>query len=139
MKIYHKKKFFWGIVTLILAGLSVATMIRFGVSRYQVWVLLIMMPSGLTQLLRSLSYESSKEDRLEVLDEREEFMRQQAWELGYRTSSILVGVLMFVLLGVGAKIENNTLIDMGMGMAVCFAISVLADLGAQIYCQRKYS
>lgn len=138
MKIYHKKNFFWGILMLISAGLSVATMIRFGVSRYQIWVLLAMMPSGLTQLLRSLSYESSKEDRLEKLDEREEFMRQRAWELSYRTSSILVVVLMFVLLGVGAKIENDTLIDMGMGMTVCLSISVLADLGAQIYCQRKY-
>lgn len=138
MKIYHKKNFFWGILMLILAGLSVAAMIRFGVSRYQVWAFLITMPSGLTQLLRSLSYESSKEDRLEKLDEREEMIRQRAWELAYRTSIILVTVLMFVLLGVGEKLENDTLLDIGLGMAVCFAISVLADLGAQIYCQRKY-
>ena len=139
MKIYNKKNFRYGLGMTILGVLMLFTSIWKGFDVKGTVILALCLFLGIGFLLRSLSREMSREDRIAELDERN---KPVEWRAKSRALGVaeLFCVICFLLCIVGMYAPSPAREVFG-GMLIAFGlmytIMLLAELFTLLYYNRK--
>ncbi len=137
MKIYNRKIFLSGLF-LALIGLGFLFIgFKFG-RKWTDWVLIsadLLMAGGL--IIRSFSKQMSAEDKTNALDERNQLVllknASRAFQLAKYGSLILAGFCF-----IASKVANQeSLIFVGSGLMLSFALCLFSDILTFIYYDRK--
>lgn len=134
MKIYNKKVFYSGIGMILLGTLNLSiNLVQKDVDATTIILFIILGIFGLNAISRSLSRKKTKEDKLEILDERNQLIELKSQSKSFQLTQNFSFLLMFVLMIMGKISGNNDFIIMGVGIAFAFVISMFAEIFSKIY------
>lgn len=136
MKIWYKKTFAWGMIFGILAVALLAIGFLKGFELKNTVLMVLCAIIGLGFVVRSLSYEQSRQDRLADLDERNRLIALKSKSKSFTVTQISYEILMMLFLGVGAALAHQQILAVGVGLAFCFVISLFAELFTKLYYEK---
>lgn len=138
-KIYNKKGFISGMVCTILSIITIIITIpnEYINGKYMklvesVILILILLPLGITELKRSLSYECTKED-LQNDDERENLITLKSTNTAFKigTGFCIGFIILLVIAFVKTKYEG--FIGMLIGVSLIFNVLMISSIVAYFY------
>lgn len=138
MKIYHKKNVWAGAGMLALGILNLATALwrrDLDVSAVVLVLALVFLGGGF--LVRGLSPELAREDRIEEQDERNILVRFKTRTSAFRWTRLVSFGLMLLLLIAGAVTGERPLLAVAVGLAFSLTISFFAEFFAALYHESK--
>lgn len=136
MKIWYKKTFTWGMIFGILAVALLAIGFLKGFELKNTVLMVLCAIIGLGFVVRSLSYEQSRQDRLDDLDERNRLIALKSKSKSFTVTQISCEILMMLFLGVGAALAHQQILAVGVGLAFCFVISLFTELFTKLYYEK---
>lgn len=140
MKIYHKRNFalglFLGAMGILLLAVSLPEIMALQKRKTVILIgLCLLLGSGL--IARSLSPKLSREDRVEELDERNQLVRLKTGNRAFQVTQLICLALMSLLLILGKSEGEEPVVYAGLGFAGAFSVSVLAELFAGLYYEKR--
>ncbi|MBS4784667.1 MAG: hypothetical protein KH009_00975 [Clostridiales bacterium] len=137
MKIYNRKKFRSGGISVLLAVLLLLTTLWRGPELRRTVLMLLLFLLGLGEIARSLSRELSDQDLLEEADERNRLISLCARSRSLSiTQWACLGLAVLFLLA-GAVTGGSDLTGLGVGMALAYSVSMLGEIVSQIYYENR--
>lgn len=133
MKIYNKNKFVYGLVSVGLGLFNIVTSVNTAFDVMGVILIVVLFAFGIELIIHSISRKYSKEDKLEELDERNQFIELKTKSKSFRLTQGISFGLMLVLLMAGKVSGEKSLIAVGVGLAFAYAISMFAEVAATFY------
>ena len=137
MKAYKKKTFAFGVFSTALGVLNAVTAALRGADAGDIVLIACLLFFGIGAMLRGTSKRLAREDRLEELDERNRLVELKSKSAAFRLTQAVCFGLMLALLVVGKVSGTQALIAIGVGLAFALSISMLAELGAYFYCEKR--
>jgi hypothetical protein len=137
MKVYNKKTFAFGVFSTALGVLNAVTAALRGADAGDIVLIACLLFFGIGALLRGTSQRLAREDRLEELDERNRLVELKSKSAAFRLTQAVCFGLMLALLVAGKVSGTQALIAIGVGLAFALSISMLAELGAYFYCEKR--
>ena len=138
MKIYNKKVFASGIFMMALGLLNLITsIVRHDLDINSIILIVALFAMGFGSVMRSMSQQMAKEDKLEELDERNRLIELKSKSKSFRLTQIISFALMLVLLVMGKVSGYEGFITMGVGLAFAFSISMFAEIFTYMYYESK--
>ena len=136
MKIYNKKNFRYGLGMTILGVLMLLTSIWKGFDVKGTVILALCLFVGIGLMLRSLSRDMSREDKIAELDERN---RMVEWRAKSRALGIaeLICVACILISIVGMRIVKDFFGGMLVAFGLMYTIMLLAELLTLLYYDKK--
>ena len=136
MKIYNKKNFRYGLGMTILGVLMLLTSIWKGFDVKGTVILALCLFVGIGLMLRSLSRDMSREDKIAELDERN---RMVEWRAKSRALGIaeLICVVCILISIVGMRIVKDFFGGMLVAFGLMYTIMLLAELLTLLYYDKK--
>lgn len=137
MKIYHKQNFLSGLLMLLLGAGNLVLAFKAGrIPGVATWLVLI---AGAICIYRSLSSKLSREDKLDALDERNQYVLLKAKSKAFQIVQYgsLVLMALFFLMGAAADPNQADLfISMGTGFGAAFSLAFFADFFTYLYYEK---
>lgn len=133
MKIYHKKNFTFGMFSLFLGGLNLALAALRGFDLASGVLVALLLVMGGASLVRSLSQEYSREDRLEELDERNRLVKLKSQSQTYAICQFVYLGGSVALCAWGKMIGSEPRMYIGLGLLTAFFIALTADFFTWMY------
>ena len=137
MKVYNKKTFAFGVFSTALGVLNAVTAALRGADAGDIVLIACLLFFGIGALLRGTSQRLAREDRLEELDERNRLVELKSKSAAFRLTQAVCFGLMLALLVAGKVSGTQALIAIGVGLAFALSISMLAELGAYFYREKR--
>lgn len=137
MKVYNKKTFAFGVFSTALGVLNAVTAALRGADAGDIVLIACLLFFGIGAMLRGTSKRLAREDRLEELDERNRLVELKSKSAAFRLTQAVCFGLMLALLVAGKVSGTQALIAIGVGLAFALSISMLAELGAYFYCEKR--
>ena len=137
MKASNKKTFAFGVFSTALGVLNAVTAALRGADAGDIVLIACLLFFGIGAMLRGTSKRLAREDRLEELDERNRLVELKSKSAAFRLTQAVCFGLMLALLVVGKVSGTQALIAIGVGLAFALSISMLAELGAYFYCEKR--
>ena len=136
MKIYNKKNFRYGLGMTILGVLMLLTSIWKGFDVKGTVLLALCLFVGIGLLLRSLSRDMSREDKIAELDERNKMVE---WRAKSRALGIaeLICVVCILISIVGMRIVKDFFGGMLVAFGLMYTIMLLTELLTLLYYDKK--
>lgn len=137
MKIYNKKNFWLGVQFIVLAaGLLVLGFLK-GFKLKNIALMALCFMIGGSFLIRSLSKEMSRKDRLDDMDERNQLINLKSSSRANSITQIGSVILMGIFFGIGIASDADLMKGAGVGVAFCFTVSLWAEMFAKLYYEKK--
>ncbi len=137
MKIYNKKTFSVGIYFIVMAvGLVVLCFINEFKPNDLVLAGLYAL-IGVPFLLRSLSCEKSRKDKLEEREERNRFVALQSSSRSHQITQAGCFVIMVLFFAMSKVSGSAYFIGIGIGAAFCLTVSLFAEMFTKIYYEKR--
>ena len=137
MKAYNKKTFAFGVFSTALGVLNAVTAALRGADAGDIVLIACLLFFGIGAMLRGTSKRLAREDRLEELDEHNRLVELKSKSAAFRLTQAVCFGLMLALLVAGKVSGTQALIAIGVGLAFALSISMLAELGAYFYCEKR--
>ncbi|MDB2155063.1 hypothetical protein [Clostridium butyricum] len=137
MRIYNKKGFVSGIITLLLCVLGVIAIILKGPSIKLVILLPFLLLISLTELRRSLSKSMSKEDIIKNNDERDKYILLKT---SYKSLEILRSINFIVIMVsiiLFAVTKSEFVLGIFVVSSIYMTLNFLVDLAVNIYYEKN--
>ena len=136
MKIYNKKNFRYGLGMTILGVLMLLTSIWKGFDVKGTVILALCLFVGIGLMLRSLSRDMSREDKIAELDERNKMVE---WRAKSRALGIaeLICVVCILISIVGMRIVKDFFGGMLVAFCLMYTIMLLTELFTLLYYDKK--
>lgn len=136
MKIYNKKNFRYGLGMTILGVLMLLTSIWKGFDVKGTVILALCLFVGIGLMLRSLSRDMSREDKIAELDERNKMVE---WRAKSRALGIaeLICVVCILISIVGMRIVKDFFGGMLVAFGLMYTIMLLTELFTLLYYDKK--
>lgn len=136
MKIYNKKNFRYGLGMTILGVLMLLTSIWKGFDVKGTVILALCLFVGIGLMLRSLSRDMSREDKIAELDERNKMVE---WRAKSRALGIaeLICVVCILISIVGMRIVKDFFGGMLVVFGLMYTIMLLTELLTLLYYDKK--
>lgn len=136
MKIYNKKNFRYGLGMTMLGVLMLLTSIWKGFDVKGTVILALCLFVGIGLMLRSLSRDMSREDKIAELDERN---RMVEWRAKSRALGIaeLICVVCILISIVGMRIVKDFFGGMLVAFGLMYTIMLLTELFTLLYYDKK--
>lgn len=136
MKIYNKKNFRYGLGMTILGVLMLLTSIWKGFDVKGTVILALCLFVGIGLMLRSLSRDMSREDKIAELDERNKMVE---WRAKSRALGIaeLICVVCILISIVGMRIVKDFFGGMLVAFGLMYTIMLLSELLTLLYYDKK--
>ena len=136
MKIYNKKNFRYGLGMTILGVLMLLTSIWKGFDVKGTVTLALCLFVGIGLMLRSLSRDMSREDKIAELDERNKMVE---WRAKSRALGIaeLICVVCILISIVGMRIVKDFFGGMLVAFGLMYTIMLLTELFTLLYYDKK--
>lgn len=136
MKIWNKKTFYSGAFFSVLGTALLITNILIGFDVKNVIYMVLCFVIGFGFIERSFSKEKSKQDKLDDLDERNRLIDLKSKSKSFIITQVVSGILVALFLGVGGALDNMLILTVGIGVAVCFTISLITEFLTKIYYEK---
>ena len=136
MKIYNKKNFRYGLGMTMLGVLMLLTSIWKGFDVKGTVILALCLFVGIGLMLRSLSRDMSREDKIAELDERNKMVE---WRAKSRALGIaeLICVVCILISIVGMRIVKDFFGGMLVAFGLMYTIMLLTELLTLLYYDKK--
>lgn len=136
MKIYNKKNFRYGLGMTMLGVLMLLTSIWKGFDVKGTVILALCLFVGIGLMLRSLSRDMSREDKIAELDERNKMVE---WRAKSRALGIaeLICVVCILISIVGMRIVKDFFGGMLVAFGLMYTIMLLTELFTLLYYDKK--
>lgn len=134
MKIHHKKNFWAGLGMVALGLVNLALSLwrqDFDLSTGVLVGALLLL--GVSSLLRSLSPQLSRQDKIEEQDERNILVNLKTRTSAFRWTRLVSFGLMALLLVAGAATGEELLLAVAVGLAFSLTISFFAEFFSALY------
>ena len=136
MKIYNKKNFRYGLGMTILGVLMLLVSIWKGFEVKSTVVLALCLFLGIGFLLRSLSRDMSREDKIAELDERNKMVEWRAKSRALGIAELICVVCILVSI-VGMRIVKDFFGGMLVAFGLMYTIMLLTELFTLLYYDKK--
>ena len=136
MKIYNKKNFRYGLGMTILGVLMLRTSIWKGFDVKGTVILALCLFLGIGLMLRSLSRDMSREDRIAELDERNKMVEQRAKSRALGIVEMVCFVCILVSI-VGMRVMKEFFGGMLVAFGLLFTVMLFAELVTLLYYNKK--
>ena len=136
MKIYNKKNFRYGLGMTILGVLMLFTSIWKGFDVKGTVILALCLFLGIGLMLRSLSRDMSREDRIAELDERNKMVEQRAKSRALGIVEMVCFVCILVSI-VGMRVMEEFFGGMLVAFGLIFTVMLFAELATLLYYNKK--
>lgn len=137
MKIYNKKTFAFGVFSAALGVLNAVTAALRGIDAAGIVLVAVLLFVGAGAMMRGLSQKMAREDKLEERDERNRLMELKSKSAAFRLTQAVCFGLMLALLVAGKVAGTQALTAIGTGLAAALSVSMLAELGAFYYYEKR--
>ena len=137
MKIYNKKTFAFGVFSAALGILNAVTAALRGIDAAGVVLVAVLLFVGAGAMMRGLSQKMAREDKLEERDERNRLVKLKSKSAAFRLTQAVCFGLMLPLLVAGKVTGTQALTAIGTGLAAALSASMLAELGAFYYYEKR--
>ncbi len=138
MKIYNKKSFFMGIFMVGLGALDLTTDItNKNVNLSGMILVAALFVLGIGAIIQSSSKKFAKQERLEVLDERNQLIALKSKSKAFRVTQILSFLLMIMFLVMAKVYDYEGFVGISVGLVFALSISVLTELFTDLYYEVK--
>ena len=136
MKIYNKKNFLYGLGLTIIGVLLLLNSLWLGFAVKSSVILALCLFFGIGLIMRSLSRDMSREDKIAALDERNKLVewRAKSRALGIAELACFVCVLISI---VGMRAMEEFFGGMLVAFGLMFTIMLLAELFTLLYYNKK--
>ena len=136
MKIYNKKNFRYGLGMTILGVLMLLTSIWKGFDVKGTVILALCLFVGVGLMLRSLSRDMSREDKIAELDERNKMVEWRAKSRALGIAELICVVCILVSI-VGMRIVKDFFGGMLVAFGLMYTIMLLTELLTLLYYDKK--
>ena len=136
MKIYNKKNFRYGLGMTILGVLMLLTSLWKGFDVKGTVILALCLFLGIGLMLRSLSRDMSREDRIAELDERNKMVEQRAKSRALGIVEMVCFVCILVSI-VGMRVMEEFFGGMLVAFGLLFTVMLFAELATLLYYNKK--
>ena len=136
MKIYNKKNFRYGLGMTILGVLMLLTSIWKGFDVKGTVILALCLFVGIGLMLRSLSRDMSREDKIAELDERNKMVEWRAKSRALGIAELICAVCILVSI-VGMRIVKDFFGGMLVAFGLMYTIMLLTELFTLLYYDKK--
>lgn len=136
MKIYNKKNFRYGLGMTILGVLMLLTSIWKGFDVKGTVILALCLFVGIGLMLRSLSRDMSREDRIAELDERNKMVEQRAKSRALGIVEMVCFVCILVSI-VGMRVMEEFFGGMLVAFGLLFTVMLFTELVTLLYYNKK--
>lgn len=137
MKIYNKKTFAFGVFSAALGVLNAVTAALRGIDAASIVLVAVLLFVGAGAMMRGLSQKMAREDKLEERDERNRLVKLKSKSAAFRLTQAVCFGLMLALLVAGKVAGTQALTAIGTGLAAALSVSMLAELGAFYYYEKR--
>ena len=138
MKIYNKKKFAFGVGMTVLGTANlILDIVNNSLDVKSVIIILALFLFGIGDIMRSLSQKMSREDKVDELDERNQFIALKSKSKAFRLTQIISFILMVILLVAGKTTGYDGFIAIAVGLAFSFSISMFSEIFAYFHYETK--
>ena len=135
MKIYNKKTFAFGVFSAALGVLNAVTAALRGIDAAGVVLVAVLLFVGAGAMMRG--QKMAREDKLEERDERNRLVELKSKSAAFRLTQAVCFGLMLALLVAGKVTGTQALTAIGTGLAAALSASMLAELGAFYYYEKR--
>ncbi|WP_027625969.1 membrane protein [Clostridium lundense] len=142
MKVYNKKKFWSGVVFLLLAAISIPnTIARFNsldtlrIIKYAI-VDTFAILFGVTEVYRSLSSKCTKEDRQND-DEREKLITMKSKSSAYNITFFICAIITILSAIVVGVTKNNVWGGIFIGIGIVPTIMIITEISSYFYYDKR--
>lgn len=136
MKIYNKKNFRYGLGMTMLGVLMLLTSIWKGFDVKGAVILALCLFVGIGLMLRSLSRDMSREDKIAELDERNRLVEWRAKSRALGIAELICVVCILVSI-VGMRIVKDFFGGMLVAFGLMYTIMLLTELFTLLYYDKK--
>ena len=136
MKIYNKKNFRYGLGMTILGILMLLTSIWKGFDVKGTVILALCLFLGIGLMLRSLSRDMSREDRIAELDERNKMVEQRAKSRALGIVEMVCFVCILVSI-VGMRVMEEFFGGMLVAFGLIYTVMLFEELATLLYYNKK--
>ncbi len=137
MKIYHKQNFLSGLLMLLLSAGNLVLSFKAGrTPGVFTWLVLI---AGAICIYRSLSSKLSRQDKLDALDERNQYVLLKAKSKAFQIvqyGSLALMALFFLMGATADPNQADLFISMAMGFGAAFSLAFFADFFTYLYYEK---
>lgn len=138
MKIYNKKLFSFGVFSIILATINlILDVMNETLDTNGIILVSALYIIGFNTILHSLSKELTKQDKLENLDERNQFIALKSKSKAFTLTQVISFCLMLLILIIGKINGHKEFINIAIGLAFIFPIMMLTELFTYMYYESK--
>lgn len=138
MKIYNKKEFISGLVSIFLGAGNL--LIRIGQQNIKTKMIILataLLLMGFNSIIRSLSVKKFQEDKLENLDERNILIKLKSQSKAFEITRILSYVLVFTLIIMGGRSGEKVFFAMALSVGFMHTIFMFSELFTYVYYESK--
>lgn len=136
MKIYNKKNFRYGLGMTMLGVLMLLTSIWKGFDVKGTVILALCLFVGIGLMLRSLSRDMSREDKIAELDERNKMVEWRAKSRALGIAELICVVCILVSI-VGMRVVEDFFGGMLVAFGLMYTIMLLTELFTLLYYDKK--
>lgn len=138
MEIYSKKKFAFGVFSVALGAANlILDMINQMFDFKSIIIVAALLLVGVGEIMRSLSQEMTREDRLEELDERNKLIALKSKSKAFQFTLMICFCLMLLFFVMGKISGKDLFISMGIGLGFACSISMFTELFAYFYYEKR--
>lgn len=120
-----------------LGVLNAVTAALRGIDAAGVVLVAVLLFVGAGAMMRGLSQKMAREDKLEERDERNRLVELKSKNVAFRLTQAVCFGLMLALLVAGKVTGTQALTAIGTGLAAALSASMLAELGAFYYYEKR--
>lgn len=142
MKVYNKKKFWSGVVFLLLAAISIPnTIARFNSLDTLRIIKYVIMDTfailfGVTEVYKSLSSKCTKEDRQND-DEREKLITMKSKSSAYNITFFICAIITILSAIVVGVTKNNVWGGIFIGIGIVPTIMIITEISSYFYYDKR--
>lgn len=120
-----------------LGVLNAVTAALRGIDAAGIVLVAVLLFVGAGAMMRGLSQKMAREDKLEERDERNRLVKLKSKSAAFRLTQAVCFGLMLALLVAGKVTGTQALTAIGTGLAAALSASMLAELGAFYYYEKR--
>lgn len=137
MRIYSKKNFTYGLLLTLLGIVSLILNFIKGFRVRSCILLALCIYFGIGIIIRSISREMTKEDILNDLDERNQYINLKSRSKSFGLIKNISFIIMLLLFITAKMSDNQLLFYVGIGFYLNFVISIIVEFCTTFYYENK--
>ncbi|QIB68105.1 hypothetical protein Ami103574_01720 [Aminipila butyrica] len=137
MKIYDKKKFVFGMMSLLLGICLLVLGFLKGFNSTRIILMILLPIIGISEIYLGINQEAVKREKFEGTEERNRLISLSSKSKAFDVVQTINFALIFLFLILGKQSGEENFIAMGVSFSFIFAISRFVNFFSEIYYERN--